>query len=58
MPRKKNKESTKKVEALNIRNFPSDLRWTCKEAAGHAKTSLTKWVIKVLREAAEDELKP
>lgn len=38
--------------ALNIRNFPEDLRWLCRERANRDRVSLRNFVIAALRDAA------
>jgi hypothetical protein len=46
--------------ALNVRDFPSDLRWKCKRAADGRRMTLREFVIDILRGATKDEpeLKP
>lgn len=42
-------------KALNIRDFPDDLRWKCKRVASDKRKTLREFVISVLRKAVEEE---
>lgn len=42
-------------KALNVRNFPQDLKWKCRERASKKRKTLRDWVIQVLREREEEE---
>jgi hypothetical protein len=39
--------------ALNIRNFPDDLRWLCRQRASQERVSLRDYVIASLKQATE-----
>jgi hypothetical protein len=40
--------------ALNIRNFPKDLRWACGAKANLRRQDLREFVIQVLQDATAD----
>jgi hypothetical protein len=40
--------------ALNVRDFPEDLRWACTAKAALRREDLREFVIGVLREATSD----
>jgi hypothetical protein len=43
--------------ALNIRNFPDELRWLCRERASQERISLREFVIASLRRVTGQELR-
>jgi hypothetical protein len=45
----------KPAAALNIRNFPDELRWLCRERANQERMSLRQFVIVTLKRATEEE---
>jgi len=40
--------------ALNIRDFPAQLRWNCRQKAAREKLTLNQFVIKALTSATAD----
>ncbi len=54
MKRERSTTNLGKTAALNIRDFPEDLRWLCREQANRARISLREFVIASLRRATEE----
>jgi hypothetical protein len=46
-----------KAVALNIRNFPQDLVWRCRERAAQKRMTLREFVIEALRTATSESSK-
>lgn len=54
---KKTGEKPEETAALNIRNFPDELRWLCRERASQERISLREFVIASLRRATEQSIR-
>ena len=53
-PQQKRPKTTSSESALNIRNFPTDLRWACNAKASIQRQDLREFVIQVLQQATTD----
>lgn len=42
---------------LNVRKFPIDLYWECRNEAGKERKEIREWIIEALREAARKRAK-
>jgi hypothetical protein len=51
-PQQKKAEKQSSGKALNIRNFPTDVFWSCKAAAAQQRQNLREFVIETLRKAS------
>ena len=49
--------SSTSATALNIRNFPQDLLWHCRQKAAQRRQTLREFVIEVLRKATAEKRK-
>ena len=51
---KEPKKADSKTAALNVRPFPEDLLWSCREKAARRRLHLREFVIDVLKKATAE----